>query len=110
MDSARLITLLRTLAPRKLEGDVLQELANLLAEADELRDDRNFIAHGTWGTLYPEGVAVCLSLRAKSNPGDVTAEHFPHARMHKIVTDIIRVKLAIIKISEAVLPNPYDDK
>ncbi len=109
MDPSRLIALLRVLAPRKLDGDNLQELSNLLAEADELRDDRNFIIHGTWGTIYPEGDAVSLSLRAKSNPGDITAEHFPHGRMRKITADIIRVKLAVMKIAD-VLPNPYDDK
>lgn len=105
MDPARLIILLRTLAPRKLEGDILQDFIDALAAADELRDDRNFIVHGSWGVLDPEGIPVALSLRAKSNPGEVTSEGFPHGRMRAIAKEIIKTKRAIIKIGES-LPVP----
>jgi hypothetical protein len=79
-----------------------------LNRADELRDDRNFIAHGTWCTVYPEGVAFSSSLRKKSEPGEVTAEEFPSTRMYRIIDEIDRVKGVIVKAYDG-LPYPYDD-
>lgn len=105
MDPARLIVLLKTLATRKMDGPLLQDFINALAAADELRDDRNFIVHGSWGMLDPEGVPVALSLRAKSNPGEIVSEGFPHQRMRAIVREIIKTKQEIIRIGAA-LPVP----
>ncbi len=108
-DITRLITVARALARRKLQDPELTGLLDALTRADELRDDRNFIVHGTWCTVDPEGIAFSASLRQKSLPGEVTAEEFPHARMHRIVAEIIRVKSIIVKVYD-VLPYPYDDK
>lgn len=69
MDASRLIVLLRTLAPRNLEGQLLQDFINALAVADELRGDRNFIVRGSCAFLDPPGVPVAASLREKSEPG-----------------------------------------
>jgi hypothetical protein len=109
MDVSRSIIILRALAGRKLEGELQQELINALAAADELRDDRNFIIHAAWGTLRPENVAVAASLRAKSEPGIVVSEDFPHRRMRAIATEIVRVKRTLVKIMNA-LPAPSYDK
>jgi hypothetical protein len=109
MDPAQAITLLRTLAPRKLDGEQLQKLIDMLAAADQLRDDRNFIAHGTWAILQPEGQPTASSIRAKSDPGQVIAEHFPHVRMRGIITAIDDTRIELVKILRAV-PWPYDDK
>ena len=88
-----------------MDGPLLQDFINALAAADELRDDCNFIVHGSWGMLDPEGVPVALSLRAKSNPGEVVSEGFPHQRMRAIVREIIKTKQEIMRIGEA-LPVP----
>ncbi len=108
-DIARLITVAKVLARRRLEEPLLTEVIDALTRADELRDDRNFIVHGTWCTVEPVGVPYSSSLRQKSLPGEVTAEEFPHSRMRRIVAEIIRVKRIVVKASH-VLPDPYDDK
>jgi hypothetical protein len=109
MDAVRLIGIIRALAPRKLKEPQLQTLLDVLITIDELRDDRNFIAHGTWGALLPENIPVSLSLRAKANPREVTAEDFPHERMHAIAKEIIRTKWVVVGIFNS-LPQPSYDK
>lgn len=102
MDSNRLIALLRVLGPRKLDGSALQTFVNVLAAVDELRDDRNFIAHGTWATLEPGSEPTASSIRTKSEPGEVVAEHFPQSRMRLIVREIIKTREAAVRIMRAV--------
>jgi hypothetical protein len=108
MDVTRVIPIARVLAGRFLSEPLLQEVLEALLRADDLRDDRNFIVHGTWCTVDPPGVSYSSSLRAKSEPGEVTGEEFPHSRMRRIVAEIHRVRSVIIKAYE-VLPYPYDD-
>ncbi len=100
MDPVRSIALLRILGPRNLEGAALQDLINALATADQLRDDRNFIVHGTWATITPEGHPTASSVRAKSPPGEIVAEHFPHVRMKTIIREITKTR-ATCKIAVA---------
>jgi len=105
MDSSRLILLLRVLAARKMEGEAMQALIDALQTADELRGDRNFIVHGNWGTLDPGGIPVALSLREKSEPGEIVSEGFPHERVRAIARAIVQTKNEIMKIA-ATLPAP----
>lgn len=108
MDPARLIVLLRAMAPRKLQGSQLQLVIDLLEIADRMRDDRNFIVHGSWATIEPEGVAVSASLRTKSEPGEVISEHFPHSRLRSIAQQIIFTKRQLFQICETFPgPSPY---
>ena len=102
MDPARTITLLRFLGPRKLDGERLQSLIDLLATADQLRDDRNFIVHGTWAILDPEGVPTASSIRTKSEPGQVVAESFPRERMLAIIKAIQKTREAMSILLRAV--------
>jgi hypothetical protein len=97
MDISRLIPIARVLSRRYLKEPILQDVINALLRADEIREDRNFIVHGTWCTVFPEGIAYSASLRSKSEPGEATAEEFPHHRMRRIVSEIIRVKRVIVK-------------
>ena len=55
---------------------------------DELKDTRNFIAHGVWGTLMPENIPVALSLKPKSKVGEVISETFSQDRMEGIAGGI----------------------
>jgi hypothetical protein len=71
MDAVTKIAILRKIAPRYLEGEALTEFLKVMKLADDVRDDRNFIAHGNWGTAPSDGVALALSLRGKADPGEV---------------------------------------
>jgi hypothetical protein len=106
MDPSRAILILRVLAGRYLEGEQLQRLIDLLAVADDLRDDRNFVVHGTWTVLQPDGHNIAASIRQKSEPGKIIGEHFPHARMRAIIAKIRETRTALIEIAET-LPSAY---
>jgi hypothetical protein len=98
MDPARLIELLRTLGPRKLQGQHLQILIDLLTISDQLRDDRNFIFHGTWAIMMPEHVPTVSSLRTKSNPDVIVTENFPHIRLAAIVGEIMNTRHRLVEL------------
>ena len=91
-DATTKINILRAIVPRYLEGKDLETTLEALTRLDDVRDDRNFIIHGTWGSLHPTGVAIALSLRAKSETPDlITAETFPHARMRKLINSCLEL-------------------
>ena len=100
-DAKTKITTLQVLASRYLEYPFLKKIEDALALADFLRDDRNFIMHGSWGTMHPLDVAVALSLRAKSEPGEVTMESFSYERMQEIIMRIKSAKQAILDVIAA---------
>jgi hypothetical protein len=108
MDPSRSIALLRVLGPRYLKGQQLQTLVDALTRADQLRSDRNFIAHGTWSDIQPEGQPTASSIREKSEPGQVIAEHFPVERMRAIAAGIIRTRDEIAAIIQSFSESPYD--
>lgn len=84
------ITLLRSLAHAYLSEEDFDEVeTHLLYYIGIYQEDRNFIVHGSWGTLMPENVPVCTSLRPKSpTPGEVIAETFPEERMINLINGI----------------------
>jgi hypothetical protein len=96
LDAQTKIAMLRKLAPRYMTGDPLDKLLKAFELADDIRDDRNFIVHGTWGTLLPERQPISLSIRGKAGPGEIKSELFPHSRMRTIIRDIFLVKQALI--------------
>ena len=55
---------------------------------DELKECRNFIAHGVWGTLMPDDIPVALSLKPKSDVGEVVSETYSQDRMEGIFEGI----------------------
>jgi len=98
-DAATRISLLRVIAPRHLaDADKLEALLLSLDAIDALRDDRNFIVHGAWGRLEPEGVPLAMSLRARSKPDEITGETFPPDRMQKIVTLITEMRKMLVTL------------
>jgi hypothetical protein len=106
MDAQVKIALLRKWAPRHVSGDMLKELQQALILADDIRDDRNFIVHGNWATMIADGVAIALSLRRKSEPGEIKAELFSHDRMRTIIRDISLVKNVLEKVVNSLPPLP----
>lgn len=76
-------------------------LKEVLDSIDLLKDDRNFIIHGTWGRLKPGGVPIVLSLRAKDSPSTVMSESFSLERMRAIYSDMAVMKWRLIRFLEA---------
>jgi hypothetical protein len=107
-DPTRLIAILNVLGPRYLDEPLLHEFMDALKTANELRDDRNFVAHGSWATILPEAMPAAASLRAKSKPGEVVSEDFPHSRMMAIISEMQQVRIVFIRVL-GTLPAPYDD-
>jgi hypothetical protein len=78
--------MIRALLPIHIKNiTAIEQIKPLLKKIDELRDDRNFIAHGTWATLMPENISIACSLRKKSEIDQVVAEPFPEVRMKTII-------------------------
>ena len=79
------IQLLRGIAPRHIPDKTLLDKFNeAMKYVNELKDCRNFIAHGVWGTLMPDDIPVALSLKLKSDVGEVMSETFSQERMEGI--------------------------
>jgi hypothetical protein len=106
-DAVTKINLLRVIAPRHLaDDDKLEALLLSLDAIDACRDDRNFIVHGTWGRLEPEGTPLAMSLRAKSKPEQVTGETFPPSRMYQIITRISRMREMLVILLNEIDASP----
>jgi len=89
IDANQKIQILRVLSRRNATGLFESFKVNeLLNKIDELRDDRNFLVHGTWRTLIPDNEPFGSSLRQKAEPGMVSSETFPEARMNEIIQNI----------------------
>ena len=84
------VTLLHSLAHTYLSEEDFNEVeTNLLDFIGIYQEDRNFIVHGSWGTLMPDNAPVCASLRPKSpTPGEVVSESFSEERMINLVNGI----------------------
>jgi hypothetical protein len=93
LDANFKINILRGLGPRHLEKEKADDLNALLNTIVDLYSDRNFIAHGKWGTLLPDNLPAAASLREKVdatfNPTHVMVETFPKQRMIAILREII---------------------
>ena len=79
------VQLLRAIGPGHISDQKLIAMFNeTLKYVDELKENRNFIAHGVWGTLMPDDIPVALSLKPKSDVGEVISETFSQERMEGI--------------------------
>ena len=79
------VQLLRGIGSRHISDEALLAKFNeTMRYVDELKECRNFIAHGTWGTLMPDDIPVALSLKPKSEVGEVISETFSVDRMEGI--------------------------
>jgi hypothetical protein len=111
------ITLLRSLAHAYLSEEDFNEVeTRLLYYIAIYQEDRNFIVHGSWGTLMPENVPVCTSLRPNSpTPGEVIAETFPEERMINLINGIneaitgLKILMARLDAALEKQPEPSPD-
>lgn len=86
---------LRQLGQLRLPEADFHILSPILDRIDILREDRNFIVHGTWGTSDTE--PVCLSVRVTApNPNEIVSETFSAIRMRAIIDGIERAKWDLI--------------
>jgi hypothetical protein len=57
MSAERKVRFLRLLAETYLDGEPLDDILDTIETIDLCRDDRNFVAHGTWFRKKPRRVA-----------------------------------------------------
>jgi hypothetical protein len=105
-DAKTKIEILRSVAPRHLAEPEISRLLDALDEADLLREDRNFVAHGTWATLVPQGIPVAISLRAKAPAdGQLTSETFPRKRMEALIGSAKSIRDSMFAILNRLQPS-----
>lgn len=85
------IAMLQTLVPRHCDNFQSRAILGALAYVELIREDRNFIAHGLWGTLRPDNVMMVASVRVKSDPENIVCEAFPPERMRAIISGTSQV-------------------
>lgn len=90
MEAEAKIALLRTLVPRYYDKAQRHAILSILDIADFLREDRNFVVHGLWGTLMPDNIPMVASIRPKSDPGTIISEAFPQSRLRNNIQATIR--------------------
>jgi hypothetical protein len=96
-----LVNILRKLGKLQFTGTNLEDFfRDLLNEVEDLYADRCFVAHGTWGTLMPEGIPIAMSLRERAERGEIISETFPSERMLKIVNDTVVAKLKLVGVRD----------
>jgi hypothetical protein len=57
--------------------------------------------------MLPDSIPVAMSLRAKSDPDEVTMESFSYGRMQEIIIRIRKAKQAIIDVVASLGSSPY---
>jgi hypothetical protein len=107
LDASGKIKLIRQIASFTLTEDQQHRLSPIIDRIDFRREDRNFIAHGSWGTLMPEHVPICSSLRPTArNPDEVVAETFTDGRMREIADEIESLKLRLVPLKDELGTSP----
>ena len=95
------VQLLRGIGSRHISDKALLDKFNeTMKYVDELKEGRNFIAHGVWGTLMPDDVPVALSLKPKSDVGEVISETFSVKRMEGISEGIQLMLQCLVDLPE----------
>lgn len=102
------LRILRAIGSRNLNEPVLHEFLSTMDKIEDRLEDRNIIAHATWGTLLPDNVPLGTSLRPKAAPGEVMAETFPHERMLSIVREILEALDFLDKLMTQLKTSPRE--
>lgn len=97
-DADRKCQLVSTLGSRHLSKAQFQELDGVLKTIQSLKEDRNFVIHGLWGKVMPEGIPAAQSIRLKADPYRVVMETFEPIRMVSICDgiDVAREQIAAL--------------
>ena len=95
------VQLLRGIGSRQISDKALLDKFNeTMKYVDELKEGRNFIAHGVWATLMPDDIPVALSLKPKSDVGEVISETFSVERMEGISEGIQLMLQRLVDLPE----------
>jgi hypothetical protein len=105
LDPSVITQMLRALAIRNLVPEKLQNLLDVLNLIDQCREDRNFIVHGAWVVLLPEGTPQAMSLRPKAEPGEIMSEAFPARRMYQIIERMEECRLALVNLEAEIVAS-----
>jgi hypothetical protein len=101
LDTTAKIRMLRQLGELALIETKFHKLSTHLDQIDILREDRNFIVHGTWGTSLPDLEPTASSIRIKSAaPDRVISETFPRERMRAKIDAIDALKRRLFLMVE----------
>lgn len=78
LDARPKIRMLRQLTKRHVPSRSMKaQLMSLYEVVEGLQEDRNFMAHGLWGTAMPDNVPAAASIRPRVNPFHVETRSFP---------------------------------
>jgi hypothetical protein len=91
-----MVQMLRALGTRNLIPEKLQGFLDTLNLIEDCREDRNFLAHGTWLLLKPESHRIAMSLKPDAPPGDVISESFNADRMHQIAKSMEDCRISLV--------------
>ena len=101
------LEMIETFAPRRLGNPKLREKIFEAIDIIRIRQaDRNFIIHGSWGTMVPQGVPAAMSLKDDSSPDDVVTETFPEGRMREIINDLETALERLRQVLRELPPSP----
>src|SRR5271154_5099403 len=82
LDARPKVRMIRALAALHIRSiTIKKKLPGVLANIEKRQEDRNFIAHGQWGTIMPDSLPTALSLRPEAQHGRVVGQKFPKPRM-----------------------------
>jgi hypothetical protein len=100
------LIMLRLLGKRHLKSANQEDFSKILNVIKSLQEDRNFIAHGTWGTLAPHGIPVVMSLRKSADdPEKVLTESFPTTRMRTIIDRINGANKSLTDLMDVIVAS-----
>jgi hypothetical protein len=100
------LIMLRLLGKRHLQSANQEDFSKILNVIKSLQEDRNFIAHGTWGTLTPLGIPVAMSLRKSADdPEKVLTESFPTTRMQTIIDRINGANKSLTDLMDVIVAS-----
>jgi hypothetical protein len=101
MSATGKITMLRNLIALAFDPLLQDYLREHLDIVEILKDDRNFVVHGTWGRTLRDRTPMASSLRPKHSPSLVVAESFTAERLQSIWKLIISVKLRLVPLFDS---------
>jgi hypothetical protein len=82
----RKIQMLRDIGSVKCPKEIFDKMDETLKKIENMKEDRNFVFHGSWWTMLPDLEPFAFSLRPKgAKPFDIIGETFPSKRMHALI-------------------------
>jgi hypothetical protein len=100
LDVGTVVQMLRALANRHVLPDYLETYLTAFNLVDDLREDRNLLAHATWGLMKPESVPIAMSLKPEGLPGEVVSEAFAPSRMYGIIKAMDACHLTLVSFHD----------